>query len=135
MRRTLFLALVLCAGCAPQPLRSDWGPMAVVGGSGEGTLGANGGTGTLEITPRCVVLHREDTRSVETLVWVSGQVTWDDLLAKINFTSFEAETLHLGSGDRIEVGGARPGDGVKWLRQPDPSCPVQWFIADTVIPK
>jgi predicted small lipoprotein YifL len=140
MIRTLTLLALLAtalAACRAGP----WGPLAVSDEEGQGALQARGGAGPLRIGPTCVTLLVEEVDREITLVWRSGQTSWDQTARQIVFEDLTAGEMRLSNGDRIEVGGAGisdPGDPdqgaaqPKWLSRPDGSCPDELFAVHSV---
>jgi hypothetical protein len=89
----------------------------------------------------CVRLLVEEVDREITLVWRSGQTSWDPGARQIVFEDMIAGELRLSDGDRIEVGGAGisdpedPDQGAaqpKWLSKPDGSCPDELFAVHSV---
>ena len=130
------LAAVLAA-CQASP----WGPLAVTDEDARMVLAARGGAGPLRIGMRCVTLLVEEVGREITLVWRSGQTSWDPGVRQVVFDDATAGQIRLSEGDRIEVGGAgiaEPGDPdqgapqPKWLSAPDSSCPDELFAVHSV---
>lgn len=137
--------LNLTASSADDTGHGTWGPLAVLDEEHVSTvLMALGGTGHLVINDRCVILRLDRSRDQQppvrekTLVWRSGQVSWDADAGEIVFHDFGHGQLRLADGDRITVGGA-PGFGYSdpgesepdyhWLAEPAESCPnIGWNV-------
>jgi hypothetical protein len=118
-----------------------WGPLAVSDEDAWIVLEARGGAGPLRIGPRCVTLLVEEVNREITLVWRSGQTSWDPGLRQIVFDDATAGEIRLSGGQRMEVGGAgiaEPGAAdqgapqPKWLSAPDPTCPDELFAVHSV---
>ena len=118
-----------------------WEPLAVTDEDARIVLEARGGAGPLRIGPRCVTLLVEEVNREITLVWRSGQTSWDPAVHQIVFDDPTAGQIRLADGDRIEVGGAgiaEPGAAdqgapqPKWLSSPDSTCPDELFAVHSV---
>lgn len=133
----LAVLVAIVAACRSGP----WGPLAVSDEDAGFALQARGGAGPLRIGPTCVRLLVEEVDREITLVWRSGQTSWDPAARQIVFEDMVDGQLRLSDGDRIEVGGAGisdPGDPdqgapqPKWLSPPDGSCPDELFAVHSV---
>jgi len=83
----------------------------------------------------------EEVNREITLVWRSGQTSWDPALPQIVFEDATAGEIRLSDGQRMEVGGAgiaEPGAAdqgapqPKWLSAPDRTCPDELFAVHSV---
>lgn len=118
----------LTAAPTGNPGDTELGPLAVIDSSG-GSL-ARGGTGPIHIGAYCVTMTREDG-DVLLLIWLVGQVSWDEQERVITFvraTEPDEEPITVRDGDIVTVGGeSLEGDvpverELVWLATPNPSC-------------
>lgn len=116
-------------------------PLAVTDEDARIVLEARGGAGPIRIGQRCVTHLVEEVNREITLVWPSGQTSWDPAVRQIVFDDPTTGQIRLADGDRIEVGGAgiaEPGAAdqgapqPKWLSAPDPTCPDELFAVHSV---
>ena len=140
-RNLLWLVIAMSvafAACQVGP----WGPLAASDEDARIVLEARGGAGPLRIGARCVTLLVEEVNREITLVWRSGQTSWDPAVRQIVFDDATAGEIRLSDGERIEVGGAgiaEPGAAdqgapqPKWLSTPDNSCPDELFAVHSVM--
>lgn len=133
----LFVALLSACSSGATPPASEWGPLAVLHEEDVAAASdASGGRGSLVISDTCVTLSKDKYPDV-TLVWRSGEVSWDADQREIVFQDITGDRVSLGGGDEIEVGGeATIGDTSEfhgsWLAEPDSSCPQQLFTVHSV---
>lgn len=116
----------------------NWGPLAVVEGSGD--MARN--EGSLGITDECVVLERGGERAL--LVWPADQVRWNAGDGTITFTTIHDGAVTLRSGDYLVLGGGGSStdedgldgtawaDSIAWVNRPADSClgDSRWFVTD-----
>lgn len=140
MKPKLWVLAVLSTAFAGCQL-GTWGPLAVSDEDARLVLTARGGAGPLRIGASCVTLFVEEVNREITLVWRSGQTSWDAAVRQIVFVDGRLGRIRLSDGDRIEVGGAgiaAPGAAdqgapqPKWLSAPDKSCPGELFAVHSL---
>lgn len=121
-----------------------WGPMAVVKDDSTGGMDAGVGPATLVITDRCVYLKSE--RGIgSTLVFRSGQTRWDAKHRQIVYRDRDLGEIRLSNGERVILGGYGIGTAARpenvevglgpWIKEPDPTCPDQRWVAQQVVPQ
>ncbi len=121
---------------------ADWGPLAVLDDpTASDGLDAGNGPGRVRITDTCVILHHKSGHE-DTLAWRSGDSGWDATTHEIVYADDTHGVIRLSDGDRVSLGGfggftlAEPPDGpsIKWLIEPDPSCPRSiWSVQEVVL--
>jgi hypothetical protein len=118
-----------------------WGPLAVIDDDALGALDAGNGPGRLVVDERCV-MFRAPTRTVTTLVWRSGETTWDPLSSQIVFDDRDLGELRLRDGVDLVLGGMgltdsdSPYQGAPeppWIVRPDDSCPTALWVVHQVV--
>ncbi|HEX9776449.1 MAG TPA: hypothetical protein VGB83_12835 [Actinomycetota bacterium] len=132
---TLLVALIGLSSCA-SPSGSpeappDWGPLAVARDDASGVSQARGGQGPLTIAEECVTLTTESGAAL-TLVWRSGQTSWDETRQVIVFESPSSERIVLADGDVVTVGGEDGARDPDWIAEPHTSCPTTTFFVHEV---
>lgn len=138
----LFLpgVLMLFSACTPEEPTSeerDWGPLAVTLDDDPDTFSeAGGGLGTLSISDRCVAQSGGEDEVTWTLVWRSGQTSWDSEAEAILFEDPEGGEKRLRGGEVVQVFGSpgvvEEGDVPDWLVEPDESCPAPLLEAHSI---
>jgi hypothetical protein len=102
-------------------------------------------TGTLRITPDCVLLEHP-AGGLALLVWPADRVTWVAEDSAVRFTNLDGsivtahdgQRLHLGGGGDSVSEGGDPGDEyinrIEWVAKPSASCPsdTRWNVGHTV---
>lgn len=120
---------------------ADWGPLAVLDdpAAADG-LDAGNGPGRISITDDCVIL-RGGGGHEDTLAWRSGDSGWDPGTGEIVYADDTHGVIRLSDGDRVSLGGfgftlAEPSNGpiIRWLVEPDASCPPTiWSVHEVVL--
>jgi hypothetical protein len=97
-------------------------------------MDADLGPGRLNIGRRCVTL--QGTGSPTTLVWSSGQATWDEASGTITFDDRDLGTLELEDGMRVTLRGGDPDVllDLVWLAPLAGACPDALFLVSQVVP-
>ena len=95
--------------------------------------GVDGGTGTIRITPDCVVFVSDGGRGELALAWRAGHASWNDLLGEVVFDPPYADPVTLADGSRVDLGGSRPA-AERWIRTPGPDCPADRFVVSAAEP-
>lgn len=132
---TVFLLLSACGG-APgdditvQAAGEEWGPLAVVAGSGSG--GEALAHGTLQVTDHCVLL--DESGEDVLLLWPADRTSWDPDTRTVTFEKDDGEAVPVGDGDEVRLGrgGSSIDEGgpsdeeflaaVEWESEPAESC-------------
>jgi hypothetical protein len=117
---------------------AEWGPLSVADDPALSNLDAGLGPGRLIVGVRCVTLKLDKRGIRTTLIWRSGQTSWDSAAREIVFDDRDLGLIRLSSGDRIRLGGAPLADPgsldqgapqPKWISRPDASCPrSRWVV-------
>jgi len=120
----------------------SWGPLAVADDPALESLDAGFGPGRLIVGSRCVTLRPDKGTFKTTLIWRSGQTSWDPGSRQIVFNDRDIGVIRLSAGDRIRLGGAvladpdSPDQGAgqpTWILPPDPSCPSRRWVVHQVV--
>jgi len=91
------------------------------------------GTGTLDISARCVLLTLVNQKTV-LLVWPEP-TSWNPTSKAIDFIGVDDERMELHDGDQITPGGSTASSQSRYVSPPNPSCQAdEVFIVASLTP-
>ena len=116
-------------------LTGRWGPLAVIADPGRGPLlrmEALLANARLDVGRKCVVARSENGRHTTTLYWPERWTTWRPKTQTIVFDNGRS-SVRLRDGDWVDSGGGVvPIPPERWLSSPDPSCPRDHWVVNTI---